>query len=75
MAKDVTVKFIGAKTFGGKAVTKGMTQGRIYPAKMPVVGEIDPHGWPVRFNNELWVEADDVGETVVTRLSDGFELV
>lgn len=75
MAKDVVVKFIGANTFDGKAVTRDMTPGRTYLAKMPSAGEIDPDGIPVLFNDELWIKADDVGDSVVTQLSDGFELV
>ena len=75
MAKDVMVKFIGANTLSGKIVTRDMTLGRIYPAKMPSAGEIDPDGLSVLYDDELWIKADDAGEYVVTQLSDGFELV
>ena len=75
MAKDVTVKFIGANTCSGKLVTRDMTQGRIYLAQMPSAGEIDPDGIPVIYDDELWIKADDVGESVITKLSNGFELV
>lgn len=75
MAKNVMVKFIGANTFNGKIVTRDMTLGRIYLAQMPSAGEIDPDGLPVIYDDELWIRADDVGESVITQLSDGFELV
>ena len=75
MAKDVTVKFIGANTPEGELVTRDMTRGRIYLAQMPSAGEIDPDGLPMIYDDELWIKADDVGESVVTQLSDGFELV
>ena len=75
MAKDVMVKFIGANTPAGKIVTRDMTTGRTYLAKMPSAGEIDPDGLSVLYDDELWIKADDAGESVVTKLSDGFELV
>ena len=75
MAKDVMVKFTGANTPNGMIVTRDMTLGRTYLAQMPSAGEIDPEGLPVIYDDELWVKEDDVGESVITQLSDGFELV
>lgn len=58
-----------------RRVHRDLTPGKTYRAKHPKFGERDPHGFPVLDNDELWIEADDVGELVVTRLGYGFQLV
>lgn len=57
------------------ATHKDLTPGKTYSARRPRFGERDPHGFPVLHNDELWIDADDNGDVVVTRLSYGFQLV
>lgn len=58
-----------------RAVHRDLTSDKIYSARRPKFGEQDPHGFYVSNNDELWIDADDVGEVVVTRLGYGFQLV
>ena len=57
------------------AVHRDLTPGKTYSARRPEFGERDPHGFPVLNNDELWIDADDNGDVVVTRLGYGFQLV
>lgn len=57
------------------AVHRDLTPGKIYSARLPNFGERDPYGFPVLNNDELWIDADDKGDVVVTRLGYGFQLV
>lgn len=61
--------------FLGRAVHRNLTPGKTYSAKRPKFGEIDPHGLRAVHGDELWIDADDKGEAVVTRLGYGFQLV
>ena len=58
-----------------RAVHRDLTPGKTYSARRPEFGERDPHGLYVSHNDELWIDADDVGEVVVTRLGYGFQPV
>lgn len=58
-----------------RAVHRDLTPGKTYSAQRPKFGEIDPHGLHVVHSDELWIDADDKGEAVVTRLGYGFQLV
>ena len=58
-----------------RAVHRDLTPGKTYRAQRPEFGERDPHGLLVTHNDELWIDADDVGEVVITRLGYGFQLV
>ena len=62
-------------SFLGCAVHRDLTPGKTYGARRPDFGERDPHGFPVLNNDELWIDADDKGDVVVTRLGYGFQLV
>jgi hypothetical protein len=76
MGKNVQVKYTGEHTDSvSKRVCRDMTIGEVYTAYLPDVGEVDHHGLPVSLSDELWITADDAGDTVVTELTDGFELV
>lgn len=57
------------------AVHRDLTPGKTYSARRPDFGERDPHGFTVPYNDALWVDADDNGDVVVTRLGYGFQLV
>lgn len=75
MGKQVKVIFTAkGQTYTGRVVTRDMTAGETYKGYLPDVGEKDPDGLEVAYVDELWIESDDVGETVVTRLSEGFTL-
>lgn len=54
---------------------RDITVGGAYLAYLPEEGERDKDGLDVSYDDELWILADDVGEGVVGRLSDGFEVV
>ncbi|CAK6604333.1 unknown function [Klebsiella phage vB_Kpn_K1PH164C1] len=56
-------------------VHRDLTPGKTYSARRPDFGEKDPHGLYVTHDDELWIDADDRGEVVVTRLGYGFQLV
>lgn len=80
MATRLQVKYVpdSAKLDMGflvRAVHRNLTPGKTYSAKRPEFGEIDPHGLHVVHGDELWIDADDKGEAVVTRLGYGFQLV
>lgn len=49
--------------------------GETYSARLPERGEIDPHGFFVTYNDELWVEVNSFGDVLVTRLGYGFLVV
>ena len=49
--------------------------GNIYAGYLPDQGEEDKDGLEVRYNDEIWVWKDDVGDEVVTTLSDGLVVV
>lgn len=49
--------------------------GETYSARRPERGEIDPHGFSVTDNDELWVDVNSFGDVVVTRLGYGFLVV
>lgn len=75
MGKQVQVIFTAKdQSATGRFVTRDMTAGETYKGYLPDVGEEDPDGLAVAYTDELWIESDDVGETVVTRLSEGFIL-
>ena len=57
------------------AVHRDLTPGKTYSARRPELGEQDPHGLYVTHGDELWIDADDNGDVVVTRLGYGFQLV
>ena len=57
------------------AVHRDLTPGGTYSAKRPEFGEQDPDGLYVTHADELWIDADDAGDSVVTRLGYGFQLV
>lgn len=76
MAKQVKVRYTGEhSSASGVLVARDLTVGCIYDAELPTVGEFDKDGLEVAYPDELWISADDVGDHVVTQLSDGFELV
>lgn len=76
MAKQVQVRYTGEhSSVSGAFVARDLTVGRIYDAELPMAGEFDKDGLEVAYPDELWISADDVGDAVVTQLSDGFELV
>lgn len=76
MAKQVQVRYTGEHYSAlGAFAARGLTVGRIYDAELPSPGEFDKNGLEVAYPDELWISADDVGDEVVTQLSDGFELV
>lgn len=63
------------KSFMMHAVPRDLTPGKTYSARRPEFGERDPHGLYVTHGDELWIDADDKGEVVVTRLGYGFQPV
>lgn len=76
MGKFVQVKFNGKTvSAAGSIVTRDLTPGKTYGAYVPSEGEVDPDGLSTCYPDELWITEDDVGAHVVTRLSEGFELV
>lgn len=75
MAKSVQVKFLGANDAVARAVTRDMTAGKVYDAKLGELGEVDPDGIQVMYPDEIWITEDDVGEHVVCRLSHGFKII
>lgn len=56
-------------------VHRNLTPGNTYSARRPEFGERDPHGLYVVHGDELWIDADDKGEVIVTRLGYGFQPV
>lgn len=56
-------------------VHRDLTPSKTYSARRPEFGEQDPHGLYVTHDDELWIDADDDGDVVVTRLGYGFQLV
>lgn len=54
---------------------RDLVPGETYSARLPEVGERDPHGLYVTHGDELWIDVDDKGEVVVTRLGYGFQPV
>ena len=56
-------------------VHRDLTPGKTYSARRPEFGEQDPHGLYVTHDDELWIDANDNGDVVVTRLGYGFKLV
>lgn len=63
-----------------KCVTIGdamddMSIGNIYAGYLPDQGEKDKDGLEVEYNDEIWVWKDDIGDEVVTTLSDGLVVV
>lgn len=56
-------------------VQRDLTPGKTYSARRPEFGEQDPHGLYVAHDDELWIDADDKGDVVVTRLGYGFQPV
>ena len=80
MATRLQVRYVpdSAKldmSFRVRAVHRNLTPGKAYRAQRPALGEIDPHGFHVTYNDELWIDANDAGEVVVTRLGYGFQPV
>ncbi len=69
MGKLVKVKVISKPNSPSfRRAMKDMTVGKSYEAYMPSAGEIDKDGMKVEFDDECWIEADDAGDKVVTRL-------
>lgn len=52
-----------------------MSIGNIYAGYLPEQGETDGDGLEVLYDDEIWVWKDDVGDEVVTTLSDGLIIV
>ena len=52
-----------------------MSIGNIYAGYLPEQGERDKDGLEVRYDDEIWVWKDDVGDEVVTTLSEGLIIV
>ena len=76
MAKQVQVRYTGEHySVAGVFIARDLTVGCIYDAELPTAGEFDKDGLEVAYLDELWISADDVGDKVVTRLFNGFELV
>ena len=76
MGMNVQVKYTGEHTTSrGAEICEDCTVGNVYAGTLAMPGDIDPFGMEVVWDNELWVESDDVGSPVVTTLDDGFELV
>lgn len=57
------------------AVHRDLTPGKTYSAQRPVFGEKDLDGLYVAHEDELWIDTDDAGDVVVTRLGYGFLVV
>lgn len=75
MAENVKVLYTGKHTsHHGKFVARDLTVDKVYDARRPEPGEVDPDGLEVCLHDELWL-VDDIGENVVPTLNDGFELV
>ena len=72
MAKQVQVRYVYN---AGALECRDITVGRVYDAELPSFGEVDKDGAEVQRYDELWITKDDAGDTVVTHLSAGFELV
>lgn len=70
MAKKAVVKFTGGV---GEYLT-GLTVGSFYHAHLPEDGEIDSDGLAVRYEDEVWIVADDDGVEVICQISDGFDI-
>lgn len=70
MGKYVLVKCV---QIGG--AMDDMSIGNIYAGYLPEQGERDKDGLEVQYDDEIWVWKDDVGEEVVTTLSDGLIIV
>lgn len=73
--KHIRVQFQGTENVVACMVSRDMTVGCIYTATRPAVGDIDPDGLSVMYDDELWIHADDAGDHVVTRLKYGFVIV
>lgn len=52
-----------------------LVPGETYSARLPERGAIDPHGFLVTDNDELWIDVNSFGDVVVTRLGYGFLVV
>lgn len=65
MAKKAVVKFTG----GVGACLTNLTVGSFYHAYLP------EDGYHVRYEDEVWIVADDAGEEVICQISDIFEIV
>lgn len=70
MGKYVLVKCVAI----GDAMDD-MSIGNIYAGYLPDQGEEDKDGYKVQYDDEIWVWKDDVGDEVVTTLSDGLVIV
>lgn len=70
MGKYVLVKCVA---IGG--AMDDMSIGNIYAGYLPDQGEEDKDGLEVRYNDEIWVWKDDIGDEVVTTLSAGLVVV
>lgn len=75
MGKQVQVIFTAKDlSYAGRVLTRDMTVGETYKGYLPDAGEKDMGGFEAAYPDELWIASDDVGEGVVTRLSEGFTL-
>ena len=75
MGKQVQVIFTAKDlSYSGRVVSRDLTVGNTYKGYLPDVGEKDKDGLAVAYVDELWIESDDAGESVVTRLSEGFTI-
>lgn len=63
------------KGFMVHSIHRDLTPGKTYSAQRPEFGERDPDGLYVAHEDELWIDADDAGDGVVTRLGYGFQPV
>ena len=72
MAKKAVVKFNGGNS---AYYLKDLTIGSIYHAHLPEEGEFGNDGIAVRYEDEVWIVADDAEEEVICQISDGFEIV
>lgn len=74
MGKQVKVKFNGLTDPDFAGMYRDTTVGRVYDGYFPAPDETDAYGDPVDVDDELWY-TDDAGDSVVSRMSHGFELV
>lgn len=71
---EPTVATLDVSYFVGHA-HRYFVPGETYSARLPERGEIDPHGFFVTDNDELWVDVNSFGDVLVTRLGYGFLIV
>lgn len=68
-------KFVLVKCVAIGDAMDDMTIGNTYAGYLPVLGEEDMDGIPVRDDDEIWIYKDDTGDEVVTTLSNGLVVI